>query len=191
MKTNRSLLLLPVLLIAVAAGCGGDEQAETRSSDASRPSSSAAGGSDRMLAQVEADLMEIDDYRLSMDAVEKYHEAQRSVYRRVQADPSLAEQFEIESDFSSIDDFEYELSSTPLYQDAIDEAGLEPREFVLIAFALFQAQAASQAMDEGVSRESILEQSNMHPDNIEFARQNRARLQQLEEETSALEPDGY
>lgn len=183
---NRTRIL-PALLTVLCTACGNGDDAERQQDvPASRTSSPDISSS----SQVEGEMAEVADYRLSMDAVERWHEAQRNVYRQAESNPELVQYLDVDLDDPSLDDLEDHYASIPEANDAIEDAGLEVREFVLITFALYQATTAQQLIAMGLEQDSVVDELNLHPADLEFARQNRTRLEQLQRETDALAPAG-
>lgn len=183
---NRTRIL-PALLTVLCTACGNGDDAERQQDvPASRTSSPDISSS----SQVEGEMAEVADYRLSMDAVERWHEAQRNVYRQAESNPELVQYLDVDLDDPSLDDLEDHYASIPEANDAIEDAGLEVREFVLITFALYQATTAQQLIAMGLEQDSVVNELNLHLADLEFARQNRTRLEQLQRETDALAPAG-
>jgi hypothetical protein len=183
---NR-LIAVPTLLIMLVSACGDDGGPGTQQ-DATAARTTPAGTSST--AQVEADMAEVSDYRLSMDAVESVHQAQRSVYRQAASNPELVRHLQVDLGDATLDDLERHYGSRPELRRAIEDAGLEVREFVLVVFSLFQAMAAQQMIASGMNQDTVMAQMEVHPDNVRFARENQARLEQMQRETDALEPEG-
>jgi hypothetical protein len=182
---NRSLIL-PILLVVLVAACGSDGDAEPQQSGGAAAPPSTVATANR--SGLEAEMAEVADYRLTMNAVERWHQAQRNVYRQAEGNPELIQHLRVDLDDATLDDLEDHFASIPEASDAIEDAGLEVREFVLIVFSLYQAIAAQELIAGGISQDSVLAQMNVHPDDLRFARENRARLQQLQRETDALAP---
>lgn len=59
---------------------------------------------------------------------------------------------------------------------------------MLILFSLYQAGVAHAMTEMGAEPDSILDNTGVDPENLEFVRDNQARLEQLQEETDALAP---
>lgn len=186
MSMNR-VLLLPALLTVLVSATACD-----RGSSADAPGTAAApratqGGS----GDTDSDMAEISDHRLTMAEVERWYQAQRSVYEAMRKNPALAQELEreSESDELSLDDIEDRFGSVPAVRKAIEATGLEVRDFGVILYSLAQAAAANAAVEMGASRDSVLARTGVHPANLDFVRAHKATLDRLQKETAALAPE--
>jgi hypothetical protein len=180
---NRSVLM-SALLVALLSACDrGADAGETRTAEPSRTAVARGTNSG------DADLDEITDYRLTMDAVQRYYQAQRNVYGAMRKNPELAQQMRSgDSDEPSLDEMGARYEEVPEVRDAIEAAGLDTRDFSVITWALFQSAFAQGAVEMGAPRDSILASTGIHPANLDFVRENKAALERMQQETAALAP---
>ena len=170
------LVLLLALVPAAACDRGADAGAESAGTAATR-------------ADVDAEVAEITGYRLRMDEVERWYQAQRNVYEAMRKNPALAEQLESDGDDPSLDELEARFGAVPEVRRAIEAAGLEVRDFVVIVFTLAQAGVANAAVEMGASRDSVLARTGVEPANLDFVREHKAELERMRAEVEALAPD--
>ncbi|HEX7120676.1 MAG TPA: hypothetical protein VF212_17920 [Longimicrobiales bacterium] len=169
MMKHRSVKL-PALLLALIVAWG------------ARPGTAAAQTGD------DAGLAEMVAYRLTMDKVQRWYEAQRNVYEKYAADPGLAERAEIGADEEefSIDGMAARFDAIPEVREAIQAAGLGTREFVVVTMVLFQSAMAHAVIEMGGDRDEILEGSGVHPANLDFVAAHKAELERMQKEVEAL-----
>lgn len=181
---NRSLVL-PVLLavVATASACNRAEDAGAASAD---PPASATTVRSH---DSDAELAEITSYRLRMDEVERWYQAQRNVYEAMRKNPALTKQLENEADDPSLDELEARFEAVPEVRRAIESAGLEVRDFTVIIFTLAQAGVANAAVEAGASRDSVLARTGVDPANLDFVREHKVVLERMQAEVAALAPD--
>ena len=175
-------------LLASTTACGGEADAPGAGTSASASTASATRGS----ADTDADMAEIRARTLTMTDVERWYQAQRNVYEAMRRNPSLAQQLQgdesEDSDEMSLDEIEARYAKVPEVRKGIEAAGLEVRDFGVITWTLVQASFASAAIDMGANRDSVLASTGIKPANLDFVRENRARLEQLQAEIAALAP---
>lgn len=187
MQIKRSVLL-PTLLLALLAACDRAADAgETRTAEPPRAAAGPAAGSG------DADLDEITDYRLTMDAVRRYYQAQRNVYQAMRDDPGLAKRMDrgtTDAAEFSLDEMEARYEEVPEVREAIAAAGLDTRDFSVITLTLFQSAFAQGAVEMGASRDSILARMGINPSNLDFVRANKTELERMQNEMEALQSGG-
>ena len=182
----RRALQLSALLATIAAStaCGGDAAETTDGSPAATPAVASA----RAGAGADAELAEISAHRLSMGDVERWYQAQRNVLLAMRDDPSIRERLEMaeDEDQMSLDEMERRYAEVPAIRRGIESAGLETREFAVIAWALAHASLANVALDAGASRDSVITRTGVSGANLDFVRENRAALERMQGEIAAL-----
>ena len=179
-------------LLAVAAACSpGDSAPENPDSAASAGTAAGAASSD---------LADVTNYRLTMDKMDKFYEAQLNIARRVKdLPPAEREALDAGSDDNSLDDMAKRLDSHAATREGLREAGLSAREFSTMMMAMMQAGMAASVMQmrPNDDQDSLAREMNASMENIRFLRENEAELmrkqQELEaelREMGALDPSG-
>ena len=130
------------------------------------------------------DLADITKYRLTMDKIDKYLAAQRNLAQKAkELTPAQRAALEARNENSgdpnqSMDEMVRRIEKEPIMVDAIKDAGLSPREFMMITMSMMQtAMAASVAkMRPNDNQDSLIREMKANPDNIKFYNQNEAEI---------------
>jgi len=173
--------LAPALvLVTTLAACSKKEGAATQSSapPAAAPASAIAG------TKGDAELADVQSYKLSMDKIDKMLAAQRNLAAKAKAmTPAEREAMQARGESASdpnasLDDMARKIDGEPILRDAIREAGLSSREYVLITMSMMQT-----GMAEGVlkmrpkdNQDSLIREMKANPDNIKFYREHEAEI---------------
>jgi hypothetical protein len=134
----------------------------------------------------DADLRELEEYRLSMEDVNRWMQANRNLAqlseRLEREHPEMAEQAEaVEgSGMGSFDDYEASIDRVPGARDAIEESGLSVHEFAVVGWALIQAGMAQYAVEQGADPKELAAKAHINPENLTFAREHKAELAKLQ-----------
>jgi hypothetical protein len=177
------------MLCAAVAACGGGKGNTSSGSDSVPDVSDASvvpdvgGGSERA---EDADLRELEEYRLSMDDVNRWMQANRNLVQLSEKlereHPEMAEQTDaVEgSGMGSFDDYEASIDRVPGARDAIEDSGLSVHEFAVVGWALIQAGMAQYAVEQGADPKELAAKAHINPDNLTFAREHKAELATLQ-----------
>jgi hypothetical protein len=175
-----SWLLAAALLGAPA--CGGDAAPGASAGTADAP---AVGGDDAAA---------IAEYELTMDKMDRMYAAQRNIAVAIR-DMTPAERATMEAtDMAegSLDEFTRGIENNPRIRQALEDAGMEPREYATATMAMVSAAMASSVLQSRPSddQDSLAREMNANMDNIRFLRDNEAELtrkqQALEAELRAM-----
>lgn len=176
----------PAFLAAAALGlagaaCAGDsEPAETASGGAPAAEAPSAGD----------DLTDVTNYRLTMDKVDRYFDAQLAIARRVKdlspEDRAPLEQMESSAN-ASLDDMARRLEGHPATRDGLREADMSGREFATLTMAMLQAGMAASVlqMRPNDNQDSLAREMKASMENIRFMRENEAELTRRQQELEA------
>lgn len=188
-------MIRPTLLIAMllaAAGCTSDsgERAEASGGESGTANATARGG--------EADLADVSEYRLTMDNMDKYFAAQRSIALKAKdLSPAEREAMDMGDGNDSLDEMARKIEANPMFRSALRDAGMSPREFATHTFAMLQTAMAAGVlqMRPNDNQDSLAREMKASLENIKFYRDNEAEItrkqQALEAElrqAGALEP---
>ena len=182
---NRSFSLLVAGVVSVSA-CSKDKTDAT-------PAAAAASGSQAPSAQVEADLADVTNYRLSMDKIDKYIAAQKNIGAKAASlTPAQREALQARNDDSSdpnasLNDMVKRIEAEPMMVSAIRDAGLSPREFTMITISMMQTgmAAAVLKMRPTDNQDSLIREMKANPDNIKFYNANEAEITRKAKEVEA------
>lgn len=176
------------LCIGIAA-CGGKGDKASSSAngvpdvaDASAvPDAKGGDGGDH-----DADLRELEEYRLSMEDVNRWLQANRNLAQLSEKlerehPEMMKETEEVEaSGTGSFDDYESSIDRVPGARDAIEESGLSVHEFAVVGWALIQAGMAQYAVEQGADAKELAAKAHINPDNLTFAREHQAEIAKLQ-----------
>ena len=147
--------------------------------------------------QAEEDLGDISAYRLTMDKFDKYMAAQKSLaVKAASMTPAQRAALEARNDVSdpnqNLDETVKRLESEPVVVAAIRDAGLSPREFMMITMSFLQTgmAAAVAKMHPKANQDSLIRSMKVNPDNVKFYNENEAEItrkaRELEDEMRRL-----
>lgn len=134
----------------------------------------------------DADLRELEEYRLSMKDVNRWLQANRNLVQlseKLQREhpETMKETEEVEaSGTGSFDDYEASIDRVPGARDAIEESGLSVHEFAVVGWALIQAGMAQYAVEQGADPKELAAKAHINPDNLTFAREHQAEIAKLQ-----------
>lgn len=180
MKMSTSSLLTIITLACVA--CGGSDADD----DAAVPSSAEASPNAPAAAPDQQAVTDYREYRLTMPAVQRWYDAQSRIYRSIGENPELADEAEMFAEATDLDDMEAHFDGIPEWRAAVDEAGLDMREYVAILMALFSARSVDAAIQSGADRAQAIASGQVSQENLEFVEQNRSELDRQERELAEL-----
>ena len=172
--------------------------------NASAESSGTAGNAASPASQAQAneDLNDVSKYKLSMDKIDKYIQAQKNMAAKMKAmSPAEREAFkngdnDLNGANASIDQMVAKIEKVPPMVDAIKDAGLSPREWVMVTFSMMQTgmAAAVLKMRPNDNQDSLMREMKVNPDNVKFFNEHEAEItaktKAIEADMKAMEGDG-
>lgn len=181
-RTNRFLLLCA---LAMAACGGGDDAADTANSAATATTQQPG-------QQADKDLGDVTEYRLTMEGMDKFFQAQRNLgLAASELTREEREAMEAENDASdnneSLDAMVKRIESNKMANDAIRKAGLTAREYTLLTVATMQAAMAASVlqMRPNDNQDSLAREMKVNPANIKFMKDNQAEFQRRQDALQA------
>ena len=118
------------------------------------------------------DLKEMRDYKLSLDAVQRYVGA----IKTLNADPAAAKCTNSPGNAPTLDEGEKLLNACAPAVAAVKAAGLKPREFLILTAALIGDMMAAGMKKQGTIKEYP---ASISPENAAFVEQNYDKLQKI------------
>lgn len=176
----RTLLAASVLGLAGTA-CGGDDESADSAPGGSPPAAVSSTGDD---------LTDVSNYRLTMDKVNRYFDAQLAIARRVKAlspeERAPLEQMESSAN-ATLEGMAQRLESHPATRDGLRDAGMSAQEFATFTMAMVQAGMAASVlqMRPNDNQDSLAREMKANVDNIRFMRENEAELTRRQQELEA------
>ncbi|HEU4827652.1 MAG TPA: hypothetical protein VFT04_00520 [Gemmatimonadales bacterium] len=177
----RTILAAAVLALAGTA-CAGDDAESADSAAGGAPAAEAPSSGD--------DLTDVSNYRLSMDKVDRYFDAQLAIARRIK-DLSPEERAPLEQMESSanatLDDMARRMESHPATREGLREANISAREFSTLTMAMVQAGMAASVlqMRPNDNQDSLAREMKASMENIRFMRENEAEITRKQQELEA------
>lgn len=175
---QRAGLLVAVLLPGLGA-CAPDQPADGGGADTvaaeGAPAASPADG---------AAVGPVADYELTMDRLRRWAEANRSLERAAAADPRVEaalepEQAEWEDVDASVAVMTETIEGVPEARRAIEDAGLSPREYVVIGWTMLQSGMAGHALKAGGDTAEVAREMGIDPANLRFMAEHEAEIAEL------------
>lgn len=178
-----------LVALCLVVACGGD----TKTPDGEGGAATQAGASESMDVQLE----DISNYRLTMDKVDRWMNAQRIMATQVAAlSPAEREAFkarqeredDADGDDQSMAQMAARIESEPMMKKAVSEAGLTPREFTILTMSMVQTGMATAVLDmrPNDNQDSLAREMKANMDNIKFMRENQQELNRKQQEMAAV-----
>jgi hypothetical protein len=120
------------------------------------------------------DMKEIREYRLNMDVIQRFHRA----FKVATTDPGAKKCLESNPPGSAggFDAVEKAMNGCPPMAAALKTAGMKPREFMMVMFALMEVFTAVDLKKNGTIKQYP---SSISPENVAFVEQNFDKLQSM------------
>jgi hypothetical protein len=142
-------------------------------------------------SRADADLADLAKYRLTMDKIDRLYAAQRNLATKVK-NMSPQERAALKESQSSdasanLDDMVRNVERSPVMRDAVRDAGLSAREYVMVTMALVQSMMASSVlqMRPNDNQDSLAREMKVNPDNLKFIKEHQAEIVQKQQAMEA------
>ncbi|MEO7458073.1 MAG: hypothetical protein ABIY52_17580 [Gemmatimonadaceae bacterium] len=177
---------IPILALCIVTACGAGD-GDAADSAAPAPVSNTSQPFQQQLAEVNA-------YVLTMDNVNKFFSAQQNLLNKMAAlSPTEREAELARSDAATVpdatlDDLTSRVEKDPVYLAAVREAGITPREYVLVTMSMMQSQLAagvvkSRPLDDA---DSLTREMKANAANVRFVREHEVELTRRRTELATL-----
>ena len=176
MNRNALIALLAAATTTLAA-CGrkSDATAESNAAAPSRPVSVAA----RSAGSGDADLREINSYRLTMDDVRKWSAIKKKAdAMKIEAKDTASNGADDDDD--SLDGFEAKINATPKLKALVESEGMDPRDFAVVTWTMIQAAFIQMAVDQGASLDSLAKDKDVNVENLKFLKAHQQEIDALQ-----------
>lgn len=146
------------------------------------PASAQAGAAADLIA-------DLDRFRMAMTDAHKYIQANRNIEALDRTRPGIMAKTQPDSalvlsgargpyvNLSELARTERNILGDPLLRNAIHDAGLTPRQYVLANWVVFFQGVVGFMGVSGAQAQKIYEQAHIDPSNITFLKKNRAQLE--------------
>ena len=164
MTPRWSTTLLAIGSLAIAA-CGPRDAPPAESTSAAQQ-----GGA--------TDLSTVTNYKLSMDKVNKFFEAQRNMAIKLKSlTPAQQKALSLEGS-GSMEEMAQKLESSPEWASAIRAAGLEPGEYATLTMSMLQSAMAASVlkMRPNDDQDSLVTAMHANMDNVKFVQEHEAEI---------------
>lgn len=140
--------------------------------------------------RADADLKEIQGYRLTTAMLAQLSAVQENIYAMLKANPDLNKRYGDErsgheAEAETLDEMAKRFDRIPEMKQAIVKSGLTPRQYMLATMALFQAGMSAALMDAPGA-----DQSKIAPvvrANIAFLKAHKAEMDRMEARAKEIE----
>jgi type IV secretory pathway VirB10-like protein len=142
-------------------------------------SAAAAPQEEKSSAQVEAEKNEVKNFVLTTDKLDKYADAVKAIRKVQKDDPALKKKMDddnAKNPSNTIADSVANIEKYPTVADALKNAGLPPRDFVVMTYTLINAAAEVQRKKAGTIQEYP---DSALPENVSFVEKNYDRIKKI------------
>lgn len=175
---TRSAVLVTIGVAALACYQDKPKPASTRQAATTAADSSAGTGTGlQQLMTEDTALRELTSYHLTMDKLQRFATAQRTLNTLTKTDPTIVRSMAQQGAPHSLDQMVARIDAQPQLHKGIVDAGLSSREFVIVMFALRQAMEGYMLKQGGQLKAARVPPSVM--DNIAFVEHNLSQINQL------------
>lgn len=182
--SRTSLFLVGMLLLGCGDSSSSDTEAGNGAPGAAGNRVATGGGGD-----AQADLAELADYELNMADLQKYTVAQLNMLRASQGLPDKGDESDDDTDAegnmvggedaNSLGGMEARIESMPPLRKAVEDAGLDAREFATISLTYMTSAMAAGLVKMGRPVDSVATVMKVNPDNVNFILKNEAKIAPL------------
>ena len=139
--------------------------------------------------RADADLREIQNYRLTTKTLARLAQVQENIYALLKANPDLAKRHadtdSRDESAQTLDDMAKRFERIPEMRRAIVKAGLTPREYMLATMALLQAGMSAALIEApGVDQNTIAPGVRA---NVAFVKAHQAEMDRMQARTKEIE----
>jgi len=163
-----------LVLIATLAACGKKDDAPAAGS---APNSIAIptgkAGSD------DADLKEINSYRLTMDDVRKFAAIKAKGDKLNLKSKDDRNDDGDSKDDESLDGLARKFERNPQLKALIESEGMDTRQFAVVTWTFIQAGFIQMAVDQGASLDSLAKAENVNVENLKFLKAHEKEVEAL------------
>ena len=183
-RTPRPLQVLLIAGFISLAAC-------SKSDDS--PASAGGASATPAAASVNEDLANVGEYQLTMAKFDKYLAAQKNIGLKAKSlSPAERQAMEArqegrDNSNASLEEMAKNIEAEPVFEAAIRDVGLSPREFAVLTMSIMQsAMAAGVAkMRPNDNQDSLIREMKASPANVKFFRDNEAELTRKQKELEA------
>lgn len=177
MMKNLSRRAAPFLASLMLAACDGDATPDAAPGavppvDGARPAGAPAAGT----SDLKADALELRDYTLTMDELERWGTAAAALARMGRANPELKERLSMNVSDASIDAFAARLEEVPEVRDVVEDAGFTPRDYAVVTYVVVQSMLGHATIQQGMSADAVATKAGINPENLAFVQQHQAEV---------------
>jgi hypothetical protein len=142
-------------------------------------------GSVAQKAKADADMVEMQNYILTTDKVDRLGDALVGIAQLAQKNPEAASSVEADADKNEdLDAMGRRLSANPEVVAVLKSHGFTPREFALCQMVTFQATFAEAAKKAGADPAKLASDAHVNPANLTFVEQHKAELDAMQKKFS-------
>lgn len=164
--------LVPLLAAAAFTACGGKGDVVTDTAAVAvraAPSRNAASSGD-------ADLREVNSYRLTMDDVRKWS----AIMKKAEAmKVNMKDEEDRSGGDETLDGLEAKINATPKLRDLVRAEGMDTRDFAVITWTMIQAAFIQGALDQGVPMDSLAKDKDINVENVKFLKLHEKEIDAL------------
>lgn len=173
----RAKLAITLGLVLLLGACSKKEPASSTSS------TETSGVTAEAPASADADLRAVQDYKLTMDRVDRFYASMRNVGLALK-DMTPEERLQHDVGFdgddnASLDQISERLDKDPIMRKALADAGLSAREYSMLTMAIIQSGMAAAVLEmrPEADADSLIRAMQANPENVRFMRDHKSELE--------------
>lgn len=131
------------------------------------------------------DMVEMQNYTLSVDKVDRFGDAMHDLAKLAQKNPTAASAMETDADKNeNLDAIGRRYSSNLELAGVLKSHGFSPREFALCEMVIFQSAFAEAAKRAGADPAKLASDAHVNPANLTFVEQHKTELDAMRKKYS-------
>jgi hypothetical protein len=135
--------------------------------------------------KTDPDMIEMQNYTLSVDKVDRFGDAMHDLAQLAQKNPNAASAMETDADKNEdLDATGRRFSSNPEIVGVLKSHGFSPREFALCEMVIFQSAFAEAAKQAGADPAKLASDAHVNPANLTFVEQHKTELDAMRKKYS-------
>lgn len=133
----------------------------------------------------DADMIEMQNYLLTVDKVERLGDALHDLEQLAEKNPQIASAMDKDADQQDdLNAIARRISAHPELVGVLKSHGFTPREYALCQLVVFQSAFAEAAKQAGADPAKLASKAHVNPANLTFVEQHKAELDAMQKKVT-------